>query len=129
MARLLLDTHIVLWAAMGSPRLLERARDLLSDPESELWFSAASIWEIVIKSGLGRSDFTVDSVELRRSLLINGYRELAVSGHHALAIAELPDMHRDPFDRLLVAQAVTEGYLLATVDAKLTGLPGVLDLR
>ena len=129
MARLLLDTHVVLWAAMGSPRLPERARDLLSDPESELWFSAASIWEIVIKSGLGRSDFTVDSVELRRSLLINGYRELAVSGQHALEIAELPDMHRDPFDRLLVAQAVTEGYLLATVDAKLTGLPGVLDLR
>ena len=129
MARLLLDTHVVLWAAMDSPRLPERARDLLSDPESQLWFSAASIWEIVIKSGLGRSDFTVDPVELRRSLLVNGYRELAVSGRHALAIAELPDMHRDPFDRLLIAQAVTEGYLFATVDAKLTGLPGVLDLR
>ena len=129
MLRPLLDTHVVRWAAMDSPRLPERARDLLSDPDSQLWFSAASIWEIVIKSGLGRSDFTVDPVELRRSLLVNGYRELAVSGQHALAIDELPDMHRDPFDRLLVAQATVEGYLLATVGTQLIGLPGVLNLR
>jgi len=128
-SRPLPDTYVLLWAAMGSPRLSERARDLLSDPESELWFSAASIWEIVIKSGLGRSDFTVDPVELRRSLLINGYRELPVSGQHALAIAELPDIHRDPFDRFLLSQATAEGYLLATVDTQLIGLPGVLDLR
>ena len=91
---MLCDTHVVLWAAMDSPRLPERARDLLSDPESQLWSSAASIREIVIKSGLGRSDFTVDPVELRRLLLVNGYRELAVSGQHALAIAELPDSDR-----------------------------------
>jgi PIN domain nuclease of toxin-antitoxin system len=114
---------------MDSPRLRERARDLLSDPESQLWFSAASSWEIVIKSGLGRSDCTVDPVELRHSLLVNGYRELAVSGQHALAITELPGMHRDLLDRLLVAQATAEGYLLATVDTQLIGLPGVLDLR
>ena len=114
---------------MGSPRLSARAREVLDDGGSELWFSAASIWEIVIKAGLGRPDFSVDPVELRRSLLINGYREPPVTGQHALVIAGLPDMHRDPFDRLLLAQSSAEGWPFATVDPQLIGLPGVLDLR
>lgn len=126
--QLLLDTHLLLWAAMDSPRLSARARRLLADPETSPWFSAASIWEIVIKATLGRSDFAVDPVALRRGLLVNGYQEMPVSGSHALAVAQLPAMHRDPFDRILLAQAVVEGHQLGTVDARLIGMPQVLDL-
>ena len=105
------------------------ARLLLTDVNAELWFSAASIWEVVIKAGLGRTEFDVDPAALRRSLLVNGYLELEVSGQHALAISDLPDMHRDPFNRLLVAQAGVEGCPLRTVDAQVVGMARVMDLR
>ena len=125
--RLLLDTHVVLWVAMDSPRLSAAARSTILDAEAT--FSAASIWEVVIKSGLGRDDFIVDADELRHGLLRNGFEELPMTGAHALEVARLPEMHRDPFDRILLAQARWEGMSLGSVDAQLMGLPGVVDLR
>ena len=113
---LLLDTHLLLWAASEPKRLSAKARTLLLDPANQLIFSAASLWEISIKNGLERADFKVDPRRLWRMLLVNGYRELPVSSEHAVAVNELPPMHKDPFDRILVAQARVEGMLLLTVD-------------
>lgn len=115
--RPLLDTHLILWAALGSPRLPRPVAKLLSDPASRPVFSVASIWEVVIKSGLGRADFSVDAHALRRGLLAAGYEELPIEARHTLAVLTLPQIHNDPFDRLLVAQAREEGLELWTVDA------------
>ena len=115
--KLLLDTHILLWAAGQPEKLAESARARLTDPENNLSFSAASSWEIVIKLGLGRDDFKVDLHRLRRMLVVHGYTELHVSSEHALRVHGLPLLHKDPFDRLLVAQARSEGMLLITADA------------
>jgi len=114
--KLLLDTHILLWAAQNSPRLPSRTRDLISDPINTLLFSVASLWEIIIKNGLQRADFAVNATMLRRGLLANGYTELVVTGEHTLALASLPMLHKDPFDRMLIAQAIEEGAYLLTVD-------------
>lgn len=114
--RLLLDTHILLWAAYDSKRLPPEARDLIGDDANDLFFSAASIWEVAIKAGLARADFGVDAHVLRRELLENGFGELAVSGAHAVAVIDLPAIHRDPIDRMLVAQARLEGITLLTAD-------------
>ena len=114
--KLLLDTHLLLWAAGSPDRLPEVARLLFEDPGYEPRFSAASLWEIAIKRGLGRSDFQVDARVLRRGLLDNGYDELAVTSEHAVAIDALAPIHRDPFDRILVAQALVEGITLITAD-------------
>lgn len=113
---LLLDTHLLLWAAYAPERLSVDARSVLEDGDNSLMFSAASIWEVAIKAALGREDFTVDARVLRRALVGNGYAELPVTGAHAAAVADLPSLHRDPFDRLLVAQARTEGIVLVTAD-------------
>jgi len=125
--RILLDTHVLLWVAMDSPRLSDSARSLILNADAS--FSAASIWEVIIKSGLGRDDFVVDAADLRHGLLRSGFAELPVTGAHVLEVANLPDMHRDPFDRVLLAQARWEGMSLGSVDAQLIGLPGVVDLR
>lgn len=122
--KLLLDTHLLLWAAQGSPRLSRTARKLIDDTENDIFFSAASLWEIAIKSGLGRDDFLVDARILRRTLLDNGYLELPVSSEHAVALGSLPPLHKDPFDRMLIAQAMIEGILLLTVDLQVAGYPG-----
>ena len=113
---LLLDTHLLLWAASEPKRLSSKARTLLLDPANHLVFSSASLWEISIKNKLERSDFNVDPRRLWRMLLVNGYRELPVTSEHAVAVNELPPLHKDPFDRILVAQARVEGLLLLTVD-------------
>jgi PIN domain nuclease of toxin-antitoxin system len=115
--KLLLDTHILLWAAGQPEKLSESARTLLTTPENFLFFSAASIWEIVIKRGLGRDDFKVDPRRLRKMLIVHGYTELPVTAEHVLKVETLPLLHKDPFDRLLLAQAHTEGLLLLTIDA------------
>ena len=115
--KLLLDTHILLWSAGQPDKLSESARALLTSPENSLFFSAASIWEIVIKLGLGREDFKVDPHRLRKMLVVHGYTELPVTAEHALKVDTLPPLHRDPFDRLLLAQARTEGMLFLTNDA------------
>ena len=113
---ILLDTHVLLWAAFAPDRLPEQTRALIEDPATEVVFSAASLWEIAIKSGLGRHNFDVDPRVLRRGLLENGYTELPVSGVHAVAVDLLPPIHKDPFDRMLIAQAQIEGIMLLTAD-------------
>jgi PIN domain nuclease of toxin-antitoxin system len=122
--KLLLDTHVLLWAAGQPNRLPAKARKWIGDPGNVPMFSAASLWEIAIKSSLGREDFQVDARLLRRGLLDNGYIELPVTSEHAVTIDSLPPIHKDPFDRLLVAQAMVEGILLLTVDPLVAQYPG-----
>ncbi|MHA7856160.1 type II toxin-antitoxin system VapC family toxin [Marinobacter shengliensis] len=121
---LLLDTHLLLWAAAEPDKLSPEAAAMISNESNRLYFSAASIWEVVIKNGLGRPDFHVDPHLLRRGLVDNGYTELAISSLHTLAISHLPEIHKDPFDRILVAQAETEGFLLLTADNLVARYPG-----
>ncbi len=121
--KLLLDTHLLLWAAAQPERLSVAARALLEDPENDLMFSSASIWEVAIKRGLGRADFQVDPRLLRRGLMDNGYEELAITSEHAAATDGLPPIHKDPFDRILVAQAMVEGISLLTSDPLVAQYP------
>jgi PIN domain nuclease of toxin-antitoxin system len=122
--KLLLDTHVLLWAAGQPDRLPAEARELIDAAENELIFSAASIWEVVIKSGMGREDFKIDARVLRRGLLDNGYEELAIGSEHVVAIDNMPVVHKDPFDRVLVAQAQVEGITLLTADPVVARYPG-----
>ena len=122
--KLLLDTHVLLWAAGQPEQLSVAARALLEDPGNELVFSSASLWEITIKHGLGRQDFRVDPRLLRRGLLDNGYLEVPITSEHAVTVDGLPPIHKDPFDRLLVAQAMVEGMALVTADPLVTQYPG-----
>jgi PIN domain nuclease of toxin-antitoxin system len=121
---LLLDTHLLLWAAGEPERLSEAARARIEDPANALLFSAASLWEIAIKAALGRTDFVVEPARLHRGLVENGYAELPIRAAHAVAVAALPPLHRDPFDRLLVAQAQVEDIALMTSDAAVAAYPG-----
>lgn len=121
--KLLLDTHLLLWAAGQPGRLSAAARELIEADDNELVFSTASLWEIVIKRGLGREDFKVDPRLLRRGLLDNGYGELPIGSEHVVAVDALPPLHKDPFDRLLVAQALVEGITLLTTDATVARYP------
>ena len=122
--KLLPDTHLLIWLADGAPELSPTALVLLSDTDNDVMFSVASLWEVSIKFALRRPEFTVDPRVLRRELIDNGYIELDVTAQHALATTSLPLLHRDPFDRLLIAQAVVEGAMLLTVDATILRYPG-----
>jgi PIN domain nuclease of toxin-antitoxin system len=122
--KLLLDTHLLLWAAGEPKRLSKQARTLIGNPDNELLFSAASLWEVAIKRGLGREDFKVDARLLRRGLLDNGYSELPIISDHVVATESLPPIHKDPFDRVLVAQATVEGITLLTIDSLVAQYPG-----
>jgi len=122
--KLLLDTQVLLRAAGQPEKLSSAARKLLNDSTNELLFSAASLWEVAIKNLLGREDFRVEPRVLRRALLDNGYAELPISGEHAVGIDALPPLHKDPFDRLLLAQAMIEGVTLITSDERLAAYPG-----
>jgi PIN domain nuclease of toxin-antitoxin system len=122
--KLLLDTHLLLWAAGEPQRLSKQARRLIDNPDNELLFSAASLWEVAIKRGLGREDFKVDVRLLRRGLLDNGYSELPIISDHVVATESLPLIHKDPFDRVLVAQATVEGITLLTIDSLVSQYPG-----
>ena len=124
MNHVLFDTQLLLWAAAGDERLPPAAVERLKDESTQPLFSAASIWEIVINSGLGREEFRVDPSMLRRGLLDNGYQELPITSAHTLAVGRLPDHHRDPFDRILAAQANEEGIELLTNDQTLATYPG-----
>jgi len=119
--KLLLDTHLLLWAGVAGSSTLggslpEEARRLIEDEANTLYFSPASVWEIAIKNALGKPDFRVDPHLFRRALLDNGYVELPITSAHTAGIANLPDHHKDPFDRLLISQATVEGILLLTND-------------
>jgi len=115
----LVDTHLLLWAALQPERLSAAATKVLEDRTSGLMFSAASMWEVAIKTSKGRPDFRVDPRLLRRALLENGYAELSISSEHAVAVANLPGHHGDPFDRIQVAQARVEGLVFLTSDSVL----------
>lgn len=121
---LLLDTHILLWAAARDDLFSAATRALLTDPANTLWFSVASIWEVAIKRALDRADFRTDPGVLRAGLLSAGYRELAVEGRHVVAVTALPPLHADPFDRVLLAQAMVEGMPLLTADARVLAYGG-----
>lgn len=122
--KILLDTHLILWAAGFPDELPNEARLLIENESNELFFSAASIWEISIKASLQKVDFQIDVRVLRRNLLDNGYIELPIESVHAVFIQSLPPIHKDPFDRILVAQATEEGIILLTSDALVAQYPG-----
>jgi len=121
---LLLDTHLLLWASSDPEKLSSEAIALIEPEENRLWFSVASLWEVTIKNSLGRPDFKVNPHLLRRGLIENGYSELDITAHHALGISHLPPIHKDPFDRMLIAQAEHEGFLLLTLDEAVLRYPG-----
>jgi PIN domain nuclease of toxin-antitoxin system len=125
---LLLDTHLLLWAAGEPEKLSKKARQLLLDADNKLHFSSANLWEIAIKSALGRKDFQVDIRRLWRMLLASGYHELKVASEHAIELESLASLHKDPFDRMLVAQANTEGFTLLTADKQLAIYRGQVKL-
>nr|VFJ69120.1 MAG: PIN domain nuclease, a component of toxin-antitoxin system (PIN domain) [Candidatus Kentron sp. DK] len=118
--KLLPDTHLLLWAAGAPGKLSRQALDLIEDEENTLLFSPASIWEVVIKSSLGRADFQVDATLLREGLIDNGYIELPITSTHALMVGLLTGIHRDPFDRIMIAQTISEGILMLTSDSLLS---------
>ena len=122
--RFLLDTHFVVWIPIGDPHLNSAARRLLTDPGNEFVFSAANLWEIAIKRSRMGGNFAFDPREIRRYLIENGYDELPISGQHAVAVDSLAPIHKDPFDRLLIAQAIIEGITLLTADATVAKYPG-----
>ena len=122
--RLLLDTHLILWSISQSERLSIQARDLIGDPGNTLVVSVASLWEIAIKSSARRGDFIAEPTSIRRELIDHGYEELPVLGEHAIAVTDLPPIHGDPFDRMLVAQANVEGITLLTADPLVARYPG-----
>ncbi|TAN02947.1 MAG: type II toxin-antitoxin system VapC family toxin [Rhodanobacteraceae bacterium] len=122
--KLLLDTHLLLWVAAEPKKLPGAARRMIENPRNQLLFSAASLWEIAIKNQLGRKDFRVEPRTLRRGLLDNGYLELPITSEHAVTTDTLPNLHKDPFDRLLVAQAQVEGIVLLTTDEQVAQYPG-----
>ena len=126
--KLLLDTHLLLWAAGEPKKLSPKARRLIADTDNELMFSAASIWEVAIKRPLGPADFQVDPRLFRRGLIDNGYAELPVFSAHAVAVEALLPIHKYPFDRLLVAQSLVEGIALLTTDATVARYGGSIRL-
>jgi PIN domain nuclease of toxin-antitoxin system len=121
----LLDTHLLIWAAQGNERLSVPANALIADEANEIIFSAVSIWEITIKASLERPNFRLQPAVFHRTLLDHGYRELAISSRHCLAVSALAPIHKDPFDRLLLAQAVVEGITLLTSDQLVANYPAV----
>ena len=120
--RILLDTHLLIWAA--ADKLPPKAVSYINDKANTLLFSSASIWEITIKSELGRTDFSVDPAALYNGLLGAGYEELPITSRHSLLVRNLPMLHKDPFDRILLAQAASEGIMFITADKVLTQYPG-----
>jgi PIN domain nuclease of toxin-antitoxin system len=117
--RILLDTHVLLWALIEPAKLNPEVLASLEDPQNEVMFSAASVWEMAIKAGLGRADFQVSPEEIVEAARASGFIELPVRSAAALKVAALPHHHRDPFDRLLMAQALTEPAALYTADGQL----------
>ena len=128
MSRFLVDTQLLLWNAEGSHRLPARVARLFRDGRHEFFASVASIWEVAIKAAQGRRPFPVSAARMRENLSGNGFHELAVTGAHAIAVENLPALHGDPFDRLLIAQALVEPMVLITTDARLGAYPGNIEV-
>lgn len=125
---LLLDSHLLLWVAADPEKLSAEAVTMINSDSNQLYFSAVSIWEVVIKNALQRESFYFDPHLLKRGLVDNGYQELPITSAHSLGVAHLPPIHKDPFDRMLVAQAEFEGFLLLTSDAVVAQYPGPVRL-
>lgn len=117
----LLDSHLLLWASTNNEKLPSTAAAIIADRDNQLWMSVISLWEVAIKSAQRKPDFPYEPEQLRMGLLANGYEELKLESRHVLALKDLPRVHSDPFDRLLVSQAITEGMLFLTADRKLSG--------
>ena len=128
MSRFLVDTQLLVWSAEGSKRLPARVACLFRQGRHEFFYSAASLWEVAIKAARDRRDFVVDARHLREALDDNGFQALAVNAEHALAVASLPMVHGDPFDRMLVAQSLFESMALITSDARLAAYPGTIEV-
>lgn len=128
MSRFLVDTQLLLWNVYGSKKLPARVARLFRDGRHQFFYSAASLWEIAIKAARGREDFVADTAAIRDALEANGFRELPIAGEHAVALAALPAIHGDPFDRMLVAQAIVEPMALITSDARLAAYPGTIEV-
>ncbi|GHU06618.1 twitching motility protein PilT [Betaproteobacteria bacterium] len=126
--KFLLDTHLLIWAVTEDRRLSVRALDLITDTRNEIFFSVLSLWEIAIKRGQNRADFLYEPRAVRRALLDNGYQELPILSQHVVDIDNLPPIHKDPFDRLLIAQAMAEGITLLTADATVAQYSGPIQL-
>jgi PIN domain nuclease of toxin-antitoxin system len=124
--RLLIDTHILIWALEGSPRLSAKAKELLRDSEHEHWVSAASVWEIAIKASIRKLTLSRPLVELEKGIVAAGFRLLDISVRHAATISEIEVPHSDPFDRMLLAQCEVETLRLVTADHALSAVPGVI---
>ncbi|MCW2486713.1 type II toxin-antitoxin system VapC family toxin [Candidatus Symbiopectobacterium sp. NZEC127] len=121
----LLDTNILLFVAYRPEYLTEEVKAIVQGVDNELYFSAASIWEVSIKFALNKPDFNINPDELRTGLFDNGFKELVIKGEHALNVLHLPELfHKDPFDRLLVAQAHYEGLTFITSDNNIIALSG-----
>ena len=126
--KLLLDTHFLIWAANEPERLSIHVLDLIEDEDNALYFSACAVWEVAIKNGRGKPDFRICPWRFRNVLIDNKFIELPITSDHALVVATLPLIHKDPFDRILIAQAIHEGNTLLTADATLAQYPGPIML-
>ena len=128
--RFLLDTHFALWVTINSSRISVEvsveARTILLNPGNELVFSVSSIWEIAIKKGLGRPDFPYDPREIRRQLMMNGHEELTIESRHVVLVDSMPLIHKNPFDRILISEAMVEGITLLTADPVIAKYPGLI---
>jgi PIN domain nuclease of toxin-antitoxin system len=124
----LLDTHMLLWAAGSPEKLGKRYLELIDNRENILLFSSASIWEIAMKSNLDRDDFSIDPYNFRAELFNHDYDELAITGTHALHTLALPAIHKDPFDRILISQAICEEIMFLTSDSTVAQYPGPIEL-
>ena len=122
--RYCLDTHLIIWAVFKPERLSSKAAAAIRDPENEIYVSVVVLWEIAIKTALGRADFNVDPRNFRKRLLENDFAEMQITSEHAFVAAALPSIHKDPFDRMLIAQATIEGVTVLTADATIARYPG-----
>ena len=124
----LLDSHVLLWALSAPERLAPAVHAIIAEPSNTIYFSSASIWEIAVKSALGRPDFAFEPEQVTAAAVQTGFRELAVTSRHAAMVAKLPRLHRDPFDRLLVAQAIALPAKFFTCDEILAGYSELVEL-
>jgi PIN domain nuclease of toxin-antitoxin system len=128
MSRFLVDTQLLHWNVYGSRKLPAKVARLFQDGRHQFFYSAASLWEIAIKAARGREDFTADTAAIRDGLDANGFHELPIAAQHAVALSRLPPIHADPFDRMLIAQAIVEPMALITSDGRLAAYPGTIEV-
>ena len=124
--RVLLDTHLLIWVISSSNQLSVRAKTIINDESVEVLFSSASVWEVSIKYAQGRADFPIEPLRFVERLRKSGYEELSIRSEHAIAVSELPSIHNDPFDRIIISQASVEAILLLTADRVVATYPGLI---